>query len=228
MAQMTVHAAGAWQTVKGLYAHAAGSWQSIKTGWVRSGGVWRQFYTSVVTPINSRYGTAGTFTETIPAGFNTLTIEDWGPTGYGGHGNVGNGTQGGGGGSGGYSRSVYSVSLNAGQTFTVVITAGASGLNTTVTNNTFTTSVNMNAPCGGNGGFGGAGGGIGGSAGAAGSGGNDATSPGNPGDPGDSSGDGLGGGAVIGLYASGNSGPSGNYITTTNPGFAGVVNFHYS
>jgi len=236
MAQMSIRVGGIYQTVKNIYVRVSGVYKSVNSGWVRVGGVWQQFYTSVVAPIDHNYSTANTYTETIPAGFTTLTIEAWGPTGLGAHGNTsGVGTQGGGGGSGGYSRSSYNISLNTGQTFTVVIPAGASGTATSVVNNSFTTSVNMTAPCGSNGAVGGASlGGAGGAAGAQGTGGTQATSPGNAGDYGDPNGghppaDGLGGAAVVGIYATGPAGATGTYSNTVNnPGIAGVVNFHYS
>lgn len=231
MAQMSIRVSGAYNTVKNIYFRVSGTFQTIKSGWIRVGGVWQQFYTSVVAPLNHLYSTAGTFTEIIPAGFTTLVIENWGATGFGGHGNVsGVGTQGGGGGSGGYSRSSYNISTNSGQTFTVTVQAGASVLSTTVVNNTFTISVNMGAPTGGNGGLGQlANGGTAGAAGAIGTGGNVVNTVGNIGSHGDPVYNGPLGAAVIGVNATGNSGPDGSYSNTVNvPGLSGVVNFHYS
>lgn len=74
------------------------------------------------------YTTPGSFTETIPTGFTTLTIECWGGSGGGGarfiSGSVIAG--GGGGGSGGYSRTTVSVTGLGGDTLN--FTVGAAGV----------------------------------------------------------------------------------------------------
>ena len=74
------------------------------------------------------YVTPGTFTETIPTGYNTLTIEVWGGSGGGGarfiSGMIIAG--GGGGGSGGYARTTISVTGLGGDTMS--FTVGAAGV----------------------------------------------------------------------------------------------------
>jgi hypothetical protein len=78
---------------------------------------------SVSNAITHSYSTAGSFTETIPVGYNNVTIEVWGASGGGG--STGFTTCGGGGGSGGYSLSTYSVTGHGGQT--IAFTVGALG-----------------------------------------------------------------------------------------------------
>jgi hypothetical protein len=69
---------------------------------------------------------SGTGTETIPSGYNTLTIEAWGPGGGGNTGVFvgGNGAGGGGGGAGGYCRTVIAVTGLAGDTVNWSVGAG--------------------------------------------------------------------------------------------------------
>lgn len=180
---------------------------------------------------NVTYTTAGTFTETIPAGATTLDIEVWGPAGFGGHGNLTGATQGGGGGSGGYSHSQYNVAVSNGLTFTVVIAAAASVGSSSVVNGTFGTAVNMTGPAGGNGGIGtvsaDGGGGV---AGVTGTGGGISNSAGGAGNGGASRGQfgGFGSGGVIGVFGTGPKAGNGNFNGTTNtPGKDGQVLFHY-
>jgi hypothetical protein len=80
----------------------------------------------------NKYVTAGSFTETIPAGYTTATIEVWG----GGGGTGAHYSSGGccpydvyssAGGSGGYSRSVISVAGQGGKTLGVTVGAGGAG-----------------------------------------------------------------------------------------------------
>ncbi len=76
------------------------------------------------------YTTPGTFTETVPTGYTTLTLEVWGASAGGGpwfNGGGGNVSGGGGGGSGGYARSSISVAGLGGDT--VSFTVGAAGNN---------------------------------------------------------------------------------------------------
>src|ERR1700685_2283630 len=75
------------------------------------------------------YTTPGSFTETIPTGFNTLTIECWGGGGGGGA-SAGSGltlTGGGGAGGSGYSRTVVSVTGLGGDTLSYTVGAGGAG-----------------------------------------------------------------------------------------------------
>lgn len=74
------------------------------------------------------YVTPGSFTETIPTGFNTLTLEVWGGSGGGGTRFTSgiDGAGGGGAGSGGYARSSISVTGLGGDT--ILFTVGAAGL----------------------------------------------------------------------------------------------------
>lgn len=80
---------------------------------------------SVTTRINV---TPGSFTETVPAGFNTLTIEVWGGSGGGGARFISGPiiAGGGGGGSGGYARTTISVTGLGGDT--ILYTVGAAGV----------------------------------------------------------------------------------------------------
>jgi len=80
----------------------------------------------------NKYVSAGSFTETIPAGYTTATIEVWG----GGGGTGAHYSSGGccpydvyssAGGSGGYSRSVISVAGQGGKTLGVTVGAGGAG-----------------------------------------------------------------------------------------------------
>ena len=173
------------------------------------------------------YGTNGTFTETIPTGATTLTIELWGATGYGGHGNIATGNQGGGGGSGAYVRHLLTVTGAGGRTFTVVIGAGGNGLVSTVVNGTFATATSLSSASGGNGGV--ASPYADGAAGAAaviGTGGNVVNLVGNGGNAGGYGGGG-GGAAVIGVNGTGNSGAAGTYTVSNAAGKNGVAIFSY-
>lgn len=74
------------------------------------------------------YSTPGSFSETVPTGYTTLTLEVWGGSGGGGtafNGGGGNVSGGGGGGSAGYARSSISVAGMGGNT--VNFTVGALG-----------------------------------------------------------------------------------------------------
>lgn len=187
------------------------------------------------------YQTPGSFLETIPVGFNTLTLELWGGSGGGGARFISGPiiAGGGGGGSGGYCRSSIVVTGFGGSTinFTVGVAgvaAGISGGNSTVTSGTFviasppvagggTTGANAtagNAP--------GAGGGGGTAAG-----GTATNTPGNSGTAGiNNSGGGEGGtGAfgIPGINGGGNAGGNGAGIVLIGlQGGPGIIIFSYS
>jgi hypothetical protein len=176
------------------------------------------------------YNVAATYTETIPTGAVTVTIEVFGGSGNGGAGNGGSctGRGGGGGGSGGYAKSTYNVAGKGGQTMTVYV--GSIGGNSNVISGTFT----MTAMGTGGGQPGGAAsGGVAGAGGAAGStgvGGTVTNSAGNPGSAGQSGAiGGAGGAGVTGTYASGLAGGAGASYGSqpVGSGHSGVVIFHY-
>jgi len=72
-------------------------------------------------PIINVYTAPGSYTETIPEGFQTVVIEAWGGGGAGGANDPSNA---GGGGSGGYCRSRYNLSGAAGLTISISVGAG--------------------------------------------------------------------------------------------------------
>ena len=80
---------------------------------------------SSATPGTFDYGTAGTGTLIIPAGYTTCTLQVWGGGGGGGRGGA-FGAFGGGGGAGGYSKSSLTVTGAGGQT--ILYTVGAGGI----------------------------------------------------------------------------------------------------
>lgn len=187
------------------------------------------------------YTTPGSFTETIPAGFTTVTIEVFGASGGGGNA-LGTGIPrsagGGGGGSGAYSRTTLSVVGFSGTTMAFVVgnggaTAGA-GTASTVTAGTFTPLGAISAG-GGNGGttapsaFIPGNGGTGGTS----TGGNIVNTPGNPGQQGTANTGGgtggFGGFGVAGIATGGNPGGIGAFTSTFagNVGQNGVIAFTY-
>lgn len=192
---------------------------------------------TATSPTQHLFTTAGGFTETIPSGYSTATIEAWGATARGGAGFAaggGNFSGGGGSGSGGYCRTVISVSGAGTQTMNITvgaaggITAGA----TIVSSGTFTvgtmtaggSSPGGSAPSGSVGGTGGAGGVA--------SGGATLNTAGNAGQSGQNvAGGGAGGAGGIGIPGVNYGGPSGaggNSIPSNIPGTAGVVSIVYS
>lgn len=79
------------------------------------------------------YNTPGTFVETVPTGYTTLTLEVWGGSAGGGlgfNGGGGNSAGGGGGGSAGYSRSSISVVGLGGATLNYTVGAPGNGSGT--------------------------------------------------------------------------------------------------
>lgn len=188
------------------------------------------------SPIQHLYTTAGGFTETIPAGYSTATIESWGATARGGATffNAGNGnfTGGGGSGSGGYCRTVKSVSGAGGQTMNITVGAagGLTGGATIISSGTFSLTT-MTAGGSTNGGDASAGvPGAGGAAGTA-SGGLTANTPGNAGQAGQTpaggGGGGSGGAPIPGVNYAGNPGIGGSYPSAV-PGLPGIVSIVYS
>lgn len=187
--------------------------------------------------VQHTYNTAGTFVETVPTGFTTLTLEVWGAGGGGGGGtNTGpNGVGGGGGGSGGYARSSITVTGLGGDTvnFTVAaagVPAGNGGTSSassgTLTFATMTATggiAGVSAPPAGAGGAGGTA-----------TGGTIVNTPGGSGNAGQSNpaggGGGIGGFGIPGINGGGNPGGGGGSIGHL-AGFAGgvgVVVFTYS
>lgn len=186
------------------------------------------------------YQTPGSFVETVPTGFTTVTIECFGGSGGGGarfiSGMIISG--GGGGGSGGYSRTTASVAGLGGDTinFTVGvagvgagISGGASSVSsgtliiTTMTSNGGATGAN--APAGNIAGAGGAAGTV--------TGGTVVNTPGNTGSAGTNNAGGgfggTGGFGISGIFDGGNSGGqgAGQVIFGVNGG-VGIVIFSYS
>src|SRR6202000_45253 len=186
------------------------------------------------------YQTPGSFVETVPSGFTTLTIECWGASGGGGARFISGGfiSGGGGGGSGAYTRSTYSVLGLGGDTLNFVVGAAgvaafSAGGPSSVSSGTLaiTTMTSGGGGLGGNApslGTGGSGA-LGGTA----TGGNVVNTNGNMGGPGNSNAEGgqAGPGAVggPGIFDAGNSGGSGagNFLINLNGG-VGIVVMSYS
>jgi hypothetical protein len=212
-----------------------GSATTLRAGsYIRATPVGNSANAAAVTHL---YTTAGTFTETIPAGVSTCVIEVFGAGGGGGakFASGGNTSGGGGGGSGGYSRTSVAVGGSAGLTMGVTVGAGANGLNggpsfvqsgsfslTTLTGNGGI--LGGSAPSLATGGTGGAGGTA--------SGGTAVNTSGNAGSAGANNAGGGTGGAggpgVSGINAGGNPGGNGGGVLANQPGGTGVVIFSYS
>lgn len=180
-------------------------------------------------PVQHLVTTAGSGTETIPAGYSTVTIESWGATDKGGNGSgVPNFNVGGGAGSAGYSRSVYSVSGLGGQTMGYTVGAAGTGSGaglSQVTAGTFSmTTMTTNPGIQGQLWASGANGGAGGTA----SGGNQVNTPGNPGAHGGpaGSGAGAGGAGIPGINYGGANGPGGSATIAAN-GSPGAISWYY-
>lgn len=185
------------------------------------------------------YQTAGSFVETVPTGFNTLTLEVWGASGGGGGGFSGgaNGSGGGGAGSGGYSRSSIVVTGLGGDTVNFTVgTAGAptgDGSASSATSGTLAiTTITANGGIHGTNATSLASAGLGGAGGTS-TGGTAANTPGNAGAAGINNAGGGGGGnggfGVPGINGGGNKG--GNGSGTAVPGQVGgngIIIFSYS
>ena len=195
----------------------------------------------------TRTYTSGTGVETIPAGFNTLTIEDWGATAGGGgsYYNGGSGQSGGGGSgsSASYCRTVVSVTGLAGDTLNYSVGAagvgggpvggdGTDGSASTVTSGTLAITT-MNAP----GGIHGKGaiapiGGSGGAPPAIATGGTAVNSAGNAGNAGNSLNGGAPAAPISGINAGGTPSGKGGYSASGNQaganGNTGVICFTYT
>lgn len=188
--------------------------------------------------------TPGTFVETVPAGFNTLTIEVWGGSGGGGASSTsgGNTDGGGGGGAGGYARTTISVTGLAGDTMNY--TVGVAGIAASINGALSTVSSGGGSPLPGlatitaNGGATGAaapGSGVAGAGGLGGTatGGTVVNTTGNNGAAGSpftgSGRGGAGGFGTPGIFDGGAAGGhgNGNVIAATNGG-VGIVVFSYS
>jgi hypothetical protein len=176
--------------------------------------------------------TSGSGTETVPSGYNHLTIEVWG-SGAGGGGYAGSGDPGGGGGGGGgYCRTVFTVTGLGGDTVTYSVGAGGAiefpGNASSVTAGTLAIT-NMTA----NGGTQGANGtitvpGSGGPGGTA-TGGTAVNTTGNSGAAGQvGSLGGNGGSGISGVYGSGGAGGKGQGNITATAGQNGLIIFTYS
>lgn len=184
------------------------------------------------------YQTPGSFTETIPTGYTTLTLEVWGGSGGGGTGvNSGlNGSGGGGGGSSGYVRSQIAVTGLGGSTLNFTVgaagAAGVNGGNSTASSGTLVIAT-MTASGGVKGGnavsqvTAGAGG-----AGGAATGGVTVNTPGNSGSAGINSAGGGGGGGggfgIPGINGGGNRGGGGGATALGTAGGVGICIFSYS
>ena len=112
------------------------------------------------SPTTVQYISAGTFTETVPAGATHVSIECWAGSGSGGGGASGGPHGGGGGGGAGYCRS-NSLSCVGGQTLSIVVGAGGGpaavdtngnpGANTVISSGTMTiTTMTAGRGLGGN------------------------------------------------------------------------------
>jgi hypothetical protein len=184
------------------------------------------------TTITHIYTTPGTFVETVPVGYNTLTLEAWGGSGGGGFGNGGT-NGGGGGGSGAYCLSSYSVTGQGGNTlnFTVGAAGVAGGTNggaSSASSGTMAITT-MNGPGGIVGGN--ASPGVGGSGGPGGSpatGGNVTNTNGNSGGASGGVTGGPGGIGVPGINDGGFNGGAGQGIGGVHNGNVGIVVFSYS
>lgn len=220
---------GVWhQCGTSTAVHAAGAWHPLKVGLVRVAGVWQAFFFAGQT---DTYNAHGTFTETIPYGAKTLTLDLWGATGSGGAG-AGSGcilAGGGGGGSGGYSRTVLTINpADWGKTISVTIGTGGAASNnpgtaSSIASGTYAITA-MNAPGGGGGGNAPNGftGGAAGAAGAVGTGGNSANSVGNAGQVGSGLGGANGGAGVVGTNGTGPAGGLGSAAGAGHAGHAGL------
>lgn len=185
------------------------------------------------------YQTPGTGTETIPTGFNTLTIEVFGGSGGGGAKNVsGSITNGGGGGaSGAYSRSTVSVTGLGGDTLAYVVgLAGVAGLGNGGLSSVSSGTLSITTMTSGGGTNGGDASssvpGTGAPAPTA-TGGTVVNTPGNAGSNGGITGisspiGGNGGFGVAGIFDGGNGGGKGAGNTLATDGGVGIVVFSYS
>jgi hypothetical protein len=183
------------------------------------------------TTITHIYITPGTFVETVPVGYNTLTLEVWGGSGGGGLGD--GATQGGGGGgSGAYCLSSYSVTGQGGNTlnFTVGVAGVGGGINGAASSASSGTMAitTMNAPGGTTGGNGSINP-IGGPGGTPATGGNVTNTNGNSGSASTGFAGGAGGLGIPGINDGGNNGATGSSaLSGARNGNVGIVVFSYS
>lgn len=177
-----------------------------------------KFGTSTQASATTAYTGPSTTTVTIPAGKQQMILELFPDSGLGGHGD--GSLKGGGGGTGGYSKSVYSVSGNAGQTVVITLQQGNSTPTaSTIASGTF--SMTTMSGVGGNPGSVGAGASPG-SGGPVTSGGNQINQPGN--DGGSAVGNSRAGQPLIGIYGNGFPGGAGAIsATTNNPGLPALA-----
>jgi hypothetical protein len=195
---------------------------------------------STAGTVTRTYTTPGSFTETIPAGFNTLTIECWGSSAGGGVG-FGSGlttTGGGGGGSAGYSRSTVTVTGLAGDTLNYTVAAagaaGFSGETSSVSSGTLAiTTMTCTGGIFGTAATGTASPGTGGAGGTA-TGGTVVNTNGNAGQTGQTQTGsppglgGAGGAGIAGIFNGGAVGGRGGGIGVAQAGGGGIVIFNYS
>lgn len=184
------------------------------------------------------YTTPGSFTETIPTGYTTLTLEVWGGSAGGGfwfNAGGGNFSSGGGGGSAGYSRSSISVVGLGGSTlnFTVGAAGAGGGDGTTSSASSGTLAITTMTCTGGIHGGSASSLSVAGTGGAAGTavGGTVVNTPGNAGAAGVNNagggGSGAGGFGIPGINGGGAKGGNGGGVTP-QPGGVGVVIFSYA
>jgi hypothetical protein len=153
--QTNLFAYGSWRTATNVYVNQQGSWTQCNQVWVNQQGTWRLVFqkafsfNSEIPSTVYNYTRAGTYSFTVPSNTSEI-IFNWivGAGGGGGGGTQNNnGGGGGGGGSGGYLQSQV-LSVNQGDTITIVV--GAGGAAQTVANNTSpggtggTTTVSQN------------------------------------------------------------------------------------
>jgi hypothetical protein len=196
---------------------------------------------SSVSNVTRQY-TTGTGTETVPSGYNTVTIEVWGGGGGGGNGRLARPSPplyagGGGGGAGGYCRSVVTVTGLGGDTVTYSVGAGGAiatiGTLSSVTAGTLAMTTMTASPGAGGASASGFASGAGGAGGAA-VGGTVVNTTGGSGQAGyqtsDGSGTGAAGGQVTGLFGSGGGGGmgGGGSPAAGNVGLSGLIIFSYS
>jgi hypothetical protein len=185
---------------------------------------------STVQTVTHTYITPGSFTETIPLGYSTVTVEVFGAGGFGGTGTIFSGTNvgGGGGGSGGYALTNKSVLGLGGQTMNFVV--GAGGNLSSVSAGTYAIATMTGNP-GQNGGSASPSPGIGGNGGTA-TGGLNGNTTGNSGQSGQGGGIGAGGAGGPGRAGINGGGNPGAFGATAlgspgGPGL-GVVIFRYA
>lgn len=227
-ASFWVKTGGVWQQVNpggNTGVRVGGTYQPLQSGWVRVAGTYQKFFQRFSGQTNT-YNTNGSFTETIPAGAVSVTIEAWGASGGGSGVNF----PGHGAGSGGYSKTILALTpADFGKTLavTVGVKGGggpSSGDGTAGTLSRVASGTKTITTMTGNGGGAGTAAAVG--AGGTASGGNTTNTTGNPGA---ASGD-AGGAGIVGTNGTGAAGgASGNGLHPAGfDGGDGLVIFKYT